>query len=226
MELFKDFLQFFFPELCVACRELLTSKEKILCTSCFYHLPRTDFHRFSDNPVSQLFWGRVKIETCTAWFYYFKGSSYQSIIHKLKYNGRKDIGIEMGKAFASEIFNSPVSEVDFLIPVPLHPRKLYVRGYNQSEMIASGMSLILNKRMLTDVLVRTSYTDTQTRKSRFDRFKNMEGKFEVRNNLPVRYKHILLIDDVITTGSTIESCAQALLEIQGVRISVASLAVA
>jgi ComF family protein len=226
MEILKDLLQFFFPELCVACGQLLTSKEKVLCTSCFYHLPRTDFHKFSDNPVSQLFWGRVKIESATSWFYYFKGSAYQSLIHKLKYNGRKDIGIEMGKAFASEILSSSISDVDFLIPVPLHPRKLSKRGYNQSEIIASGISVIFNKEVLTDVLIRTSFTDTQTRKSRFDRFINMEGKFVVRDKSPIIHKHILLIDDIVTTGSTIESCVQALVEVQGVKVSVATLGVA
>jgi len=226
MGLFNDLLQFFFPELCVACQQLLTAKEKILCSSCYYHLPRTDFHKFSDNPVSQLFWGRVQIENSTAWFYYNKGSAYQSIIHKLKYNGRKDIGIEMGKAFASEILTSPVIEVDYLIPVPLYPKKLSLRGYNQSEMIALGMALILNKEVLNNVLIRTSYTETQTRKSRFERYKNIEGKFKVRNEVIIQDKNILLIDDVITTGSTIEACAQALMEIKGVKVSVASLAVA
>jgi ComF family protein len=226
MEILNDLLQFFFPELCVACGQLLTSKEKVLCTSCFYHIPRTDFHKFSDNPVSQIFWGRVKIEYATSWFYYFKGSSYQSLIQKLKYKGRKDIGFEMGKAFAAEILSSVIPEVDFLIPVPLHPGKLSKRGYNQSEIIASGISIIFKKKVLTDVLIRTTFTDTQTRKSRFDRFINMEGKFVVRDGLPIQNKHILLIDDVVTTGSTIESCAQALLNVPEVKVSVATLAVA
>lgn len=225
MEILKDLLQFFFPELCVVCGQLLTSKEKVLCTSCFYHIPRTDFHKFSENPVSQLFWGRAEIESATSWFYYFKGSAYQSLIHKLKYKGRRDIGIEMGKAFASEILTSAISDVDFLIPVPLHPRKLSKRGYNQSEMIAAGISIIFNKKVLTDILIRTSFTDSQTRRSRFDRFINMEGKFVVRENFTIQHKHILLIDDVVTTGSTIESCVQALLEVPGVKVSVATLAV-
>ncbi len=226
MELLRDLFQFFFPELCVACGQLLTSKEKVLCTSCFYHLPRTDFHKFNDNPVSQLFWGRIRIESATSWFYYFKRSAYQSLIHKLKYNGRKDIGIEMGKAFASEILSSSFSNVDILIPVPLHPGKLSKRGYNQSEVIAAGISSIFNKKVLTDVLIRASFTDTQTRKSRFERFKNTEGKFVVNDKFKIHQKHILLIDDVVTTGSTIESCTQALLEVPGVRVSVVTLAVA
>jgi ComF family protein len=132
----------------------------------------------------------------------------------------------MGKAFASEILSSSFSKVDLLIPVPLHPGKLSKRGYNQSEVIATGISGIFNKKILTDVLIRASFTDTQTRKSRFDRFKNMEGKFIVKDKLKIHQTHILLIDDVVTTGSTIESCASALLEIPGVRVSVATLAVA
>ena len=226
MGILQDLLHFFFPELCVACGQLLTLKEKVLCTSCFYHLPRTDFHKFIDNPVAQLFWGRVKIEYATSWFYYFKGSKYQTLIHKLKYNGRKDIGLEMGKAFASEILSTPLSNVDYLIPVPLHPDKLKKRGYNQSEIIASGMSIILNKEVLTGILVRSIFTDTQTRKSRFDRFKNMEGKFVVTQEKSIENKHVLLIDDIITTGSTVEACVQALLEVPGVRVSIATLGVA
>lgn len=226
MEILGDIFSFFFPELCVACGELLTSQEKVLCTSCFYHIPRTDFHKFTDNPVAQLFWGRVKLEYATSWFYYFKGSTYQSLIHKLKYNGRTDIGLELGKAFASEILGTEISKVDYLIPVPLHPIKLRRRGYNQSEIIASGMSVILQKEVLTNVLIRSSFTDSQTRKSRFDRFVNMEGKFVALKNAPLENKHILLVDDIVTTGSTIESCALALSGLYLVRISVATLGVA
>jgi len=132
----------------------------------------------------------------------------------------------MGKAFASEIKSFPLSGIDFLIPVPLHPEKLGVRGYNQSEMIAAGMSMILNKQMITNILSRKVYTDTQTRKSRYERFKNTEGKFEVKNSYLVENKHIMLVDDVITTGSTIESCARILLNIPGVKVSASCLAVA
>lgn len=226
MGIISDLVNFFYPDLCVTCGDLLSPGEKILCTSCFYHLPRTDFHKFEDNPVAQLFWGRVKIENATSWFYYFKGSIYQTLIHRLKYNGRKDIGLELGKAFASEIMGKPVSDVDYLIPVPLHPARLKRRGYNQSEIIASGMSEILNKKVLTDVLVRSSFTETQTRRSRFDRFINMEGKFMLTDKFILRNKHILLIDDIVTTGSTIESCAIALSETEGIRISVATFGVA
>ena len=146
MEILKDLLQFFFPELCVACGQLLTSKEKVLCTSCFYHIPRTDFHKFSDNPVSQLFWGRVKIEYATSWFYYFKGSAYQSLVHKLKYNGRKDIGFEMGKAFASEILSTAISDVDFLIRFPFIPGNYLNADITRARLSRPGYPSFLIKK--------------------------------------------------------------------------------
>jgi ComF family protein len=219
MQITDDFLQFFFPDLCVAC-------EQILCTQCLFHIPRTDFHKDAENPVSQLFWGRVKIEYSGSYFYFNKGSSYQPLIHKLKYNGRKDIGIEMGKAFGAELRKSVFALADVIIPVPLHPKKLKIRGYNQSEMIAKGLSQSLNLPVNSTSLLRTELTDTQTRKSRFDRFRNVEGKFQVRNALDLEGKHIIIADDVVTTGSTLEACAIAILEINGTKVSILTLAVA
>jgi ComF family protein len=222
MQITDDFLQFFFPDLCVACEQILNKQEKVLCTQCLFHIPRTDFHKDAENPVSQLFWGRVKIEYSGSYFYFNKGSSYQPLIHKLKYNGRKDIGIEMGKAFGAELRKSVFALADVIIPVPLHPKKLKIRGYNQSEMIAKGLNLPVNSTSL----LRTELTDTQTRKSRFDRFRNVEGKFQVRNALDLEGKHIIIADDVVTTGSTLEACAIAILEINGTKVSILTLAVA
>jgi ComF family protein len=226
MQITDDFLQFFFPDLCVACEQILNKQEKVLCTQCLFHIPRTDFHKDAENPVSQLFWGRVKIEYSGSYFYFNKGSSYQPLIHKLKYNGRKDIGIEMGKAFGAELRKSVFALADVIIPVPLHPKKLKIRGYNQSEMIAKGLSQSLNLPVNSTSLLRTELTDTQTRKSRFDRFRNVEGKFQVRNALDLEGKHIIIADDVVTTGSTLEACAIAILEINGTKVSILTLAVA
>jgi len=226
MQLTDDFLQFFFPDLCLACGQILNKQEKVLCTQCLFHIPRTDFHKYSENPVSQLFWGRVKIENAGSFFYFNKGSAYQSLIHKLKYNGRSDIGIEMGKIFGAELRKSAFATADLIIPVPLHPKKLKIRGYNQSEMIAMGLSLSLNLPVNTNSLLRVESTDTQTRKSRFERFRNVEGKFQIRNTTNLEGKHIILADDVVTTGSTLESCAVAVLEIKGVKVSILTLAVA
>jgi len=226
MEIADDFLQFFFPELCVACGQILNKQEKVLCTRCMLHIPRTGFHKDFENPVSQLFWGRVKIEYTGSFFYFNKGSIYQSLIHKLKYNGRSDIGIEMGKLFGAELRKSVFAFTDIIIPVPLHPGKLKIRGYNQSEMIARGLSASLDIPVNTDSLKRTQVTETQTRKSRFDRFRNVEGKFIVSGPEKLEGKHIIIADDVVTTGSTIEACAAAILEIRGTRVSILTLAVA
>ena len=226
MQLASDFLQFFFPELCVACGQILNKQEKVLCLSCLFHLPRTEFHKDPENPVSQIFWGRIRIEHASSFFYFNKGSTYQPLIHKLKYNGRKDIGIEMGKIFGFEIRNSVFTKADLIIPVPLHPKKLKTRGYNQSEMIARGMAVSLQLPVNTDVLYRSESTETQTHKSRFDRFQNVEGKFVVRKDHEIQGKHVILADDVVTTGSTLEACAAAILGISGTKVSILTLAVA
>ena len=226
MQLADDFLQFFFPDLCLACGQILNKQEKVLCLHCFLHLPRTDFHKDMDNPVSQLFWGRVKIEFAGSYFYFNKGSAYQPLIHKLKYNGRKDVGVEMGKAFGSELRKTVFSAADVIVPVPLHPKKLKTRGYNQSEMIAKGLSQSLHLPVNTTCLKRGESTETQTRKSRFDRFRNVEGKFLVNEGSAIEGKHIILADDVVTTGSTLEACAIAVLEVSGTKVSILTLAVA
>jgi ComF family protein len=226
MQLTDDFLQFFFPDLCLACGQILNNQEKVLCTPCLFHIPRTEFHKDPENPVSQLFWGRVKIEYAAAFFYFNKGSAYQPLIHKLKYNGRRDIGIEMGKAFGAELRKSVFASADVIIPVPLHPKKMKIRGYNQSEMIANGLASALGLPVNIVSLLRGESTETQTRKSRFERFRNVEGKFRVHGGLELEGKHIILADDVVTTGSTLEACAIALLEIKGTKVSILTLAVA
>ena len=226
MQLTDDFLQFFFPDLCVACKQILNRQEKVLCTHCLYHMPRTEFHKDPENPVSQLFWGRVKIEHAGSFFYFNKGSAYQPLIHKLKYGGRSDIGIEMGKAFGAELRKSPFAIADMIIPVPLHPKKLKIRGYNQSEMIAKGLSMSLKLPVSNEILIRSESTDTQTRKSRFERFRNVEGKFLVASEELLEGKHVILADDVVTTGSTLESCAIAILGAKNTKVSILTLAVA
>ena len=226
MQFVNDLLQFFYPDLCIACNQILTKQERVICAQCGYHLPRTEFHKDPDNPVSQLFWGRVKIEYASAFFYFSKGSVYQPVIHKLKYNSRADIGLEMGKMYGAELRRTPFSQTDLIIPVPLHPKKMKIRGYNQSEMIARGLSATLNVPVNTTSLIRGEATQTQTRKSRFDRFRNVEGKFLVTNAAELEGKHIILADDVVTTGSTLEACAIALLQSEGTKVSILTLAVA
>jgi len=203
------------------------NQEKYICLKCLFDLPRTNFHSIHGNKVEQQLWGKVQIEHATSYFYFRKGSRYQKLIHYLKYKGLKELGEEVGKHFGFDLCESPdFSEIDVIIPVPLHPRKFRKRGYNQSEWIAKGLGFALNKPVDSNNLVRKVHTSTQTQKSRFDRWKNVEGIFEVQQPEMLHNKHVLLVDDVMTTGSTIEACSVALLKVSGLKISVATLAYA
>lgn len=221
---FNSFLGLFYPEFCVACGQNLFEQEIVLCTKCEYELPRTKFYKHPDNIVEQSFWGRVRVERATSYIFFRKGGKYQKLIHELKYHGRKDVGIQIGRLFAAELRQEEAFLLpDYIIPVPLHPKKEKKRGYNQSEMIAKGMELLLPAKLNTDVLIRSAFTETQTRKSRYERWENIEKVFDVRHPEIIEGKHVLLVDDVLTTGATLEGCAQALKSAADVKISVATL---
>jgi ComF family protein len=216
-----------FPRLCVVCGDKLIEQEKWICLHCQHHIPRTNFHHEPDNPVARLFYGRVQIEYATSFFYFNKGSKYQSLLHNLKYKGMKELGAEIGKIFGIDLMQSPeFSSVDVLCPVPLHPSKEKKRGYNQSWWIASGIAMLMQKNLSDNNLKRITATETQTRKSRFARWQNVEGIFELSDPEAFSGKHILLIDDVVTTGSTLEACAQSILSKTDARVSIATLATA
>lgn len=224
---FSNLLDFVYPNLCVTCGNRLVTQEKLLCLDCWYDLPITNFHLSSDNKVAQLFWGRVQLENATSFFAYNKGSKYQNLIHFIKYKGLKELGYETGRRFGNALMESPAfSAVDVIVPVPLHPKKQHKRGYNQSEWIAKGISESMDKTESINNLRRNLHTSTQTRKNRFERWENVENIFEVTNPDEFRGKHVLLIDDVVTTGSTLESCAIQLLQVENVRVSIATLAFA
>jgi ComF family protein len=227
MRFLNDFLGLIFPLTCAACGEVLMKNEKIICTFCNYHLPRTNFHFDQNNPVAIIFWGRVRIENATAFYFFNKASRFRHLIHELKYKGRKDIGIELGKIFGHEIMASEVfSLIDMVIPVPLHKKKQKKRGFNQSECIASGIAESMKKPLNTTSVIRSVHSSTQTRKTRYDRWLNVEGIFRVTDPKALTGKHILIVDDVVTTGATIEACATEILKIEGTKVSVAVLAMA
>ncbi len=221
-----DLLWMMFPSLCAACGRPLFNGEECICTLCRFHLPRTGFHREKENSVVKQFWGKVKIREATAYYYFSKGEGVQRLIHQLKYKGRKDIGLIIGKLMGLELLNSIYEEVDMIIPVPLHKSRLRFRGYNQSDCFAEGLSAGLNKNFSTTALFRREATSTQTRKHRFERYKNVENIFSVSDPGQVEGKKILIVDDVITTGSTLISCAEALLKIPRTEIFIAALACA
>ena len=223
---FEDFLDLIYPKLCITCDRKLVTQERYICLHCLSDLPRTKFHLDAENKVAQLFWGRVKVEYATSWLFFRKGSRYQKLIHYLKYKGLKEVGEEMGLLFGNELKESPFHQIDIVVPVPLHPKKLKQRGYNQSEWIARGIATSLSKPLSADNLVREIFTPTQTRKNRFERWQNVEDIFSVKQ--PARFfrKHVLVIDDVVTTGSTLEAAVTAILQAGAEKVSIATLACA
>jgi ComF family protein len=180
-----------------------------------------------DNPVEQLFWGRCKITRAAAFSFYTKGSRIRMLIHNLKYKGIKEVGEELGRIYGNNLKCSGfLTDIDLIIPVPLHPSKQKKRGFNQSEIISKGISDVTGLVIDNHSLIRVEQSDTQTSRSRYDRWINVEGIFEVIRSVNLTGKHILLVDDVITTGSTIDACAGELLKIKGVKVSAVALAVA
>jgi ComF family protein len=226
-DLYDDFISLLFPRLCFACGDHLLRNEKIICTNCFIVIPRTNYHLTDENPVAQLFWGRCRICKAAAFSFYTRGSRIRKLIHNLKYKGIKEVGNELGRIYGQSLRTSGFTgDIDLIIPVPLHPSKERKRGFNQSECISEGLSESTGLPLVLKSLVRISSTDTQTKRSRYERWINVEGIFAVNDSEKLKGKHILLVDDVITTGSTLEACAGELLKIEGVKVSIAALAVA
>ena len=224
---FFSFVHLFFPRQCAVCGAILQEGEEGICMKCNMDMPRTNYHLRKDNPVERMFWGKIPLEHATSCFFYHKGNDFRRILHQLKYGGRKDLGEVMGRFMAAELSATGFfSDVDVIVPVPLHPRKRKMRGYNQSECIARGVSAVTGIPMDTASVARMRHTETQTRKSSYERWENVDGIFCLRRADAFARKHVLIIDDVLTTGATTTACADALKEVEGVRISVLTLAVA
>jgi ComF family protein len=223
----NDFLSLLFPKVCAACGKSLFKREESVCTYCLYHLPWTNFHLQEDNPVIKLFWGRANIFSASSLYSFSKGSKVQHLIHQLKYRGKKEIGVSLGKYYGRELKTSSLfSPVNLVIPVPLHRKKLKKRGYNQSETFAEGIAESMKIENGNNLLTRTHASETQTRKSRFARWENVEEVFKVVSPEKIHGRHILLVDDVVTTGSTLEACANKILEVPDTKVSVATIAYA
>ena len=224
---FADLLDLIYPNLCFICGETLMKSESHICLTCLNNIPRTNYHLTPDNPVEKRFWGKVPVERATSYLFFQKGSDFQKLIHELKYRGNKEVGVTMGKFAAADLLDSDdFKSLDLIVPVPLHEKKEAKRGYNQSEMICNGIAEILGMPVVTDNLYRTAENTTQTRKSVFERYENTQGIFGLKNPAKFEGKHILIVDDVLTTGSTVEACIQALLQAKNTRISVFTLAIA
>ena len=225
--LWDDFISLLLPRLCYGCGDHLLRNEKLICTECYAVIPHTNFHKDGDNPVARLFWGRCMIAHAAAFSFYNRGSRIRNIIHNLKYKGITELGHELGRIYALSFRSSGfISDIDVIVPVPLHDLKKRTRGYNQSALIASGISSVTGHPVNEDCLIRSNPSATQTRRSRYERWTNVNGIFKVVMEDSLKGNHILLVDDVITTGSTIESCASELLKIEGTRVSVIAIAYA
>lgn len=216
-----------FPRRCPVCGGALAEGEALMCRVCDAELPRTGFHRWLGNTAEQMFWGKFEVGHVSCLYYYRKKSPYAQLVHLLKYGGRKDLGLILGRRMAEEVAESGFFVgIDLIIPVPLHEAKHRSRGYNQSELLAIGVQQVTGIPVDTSAVVRTKHTETQTRKSRGERWENVDGIFRVEH--PERYagKHLLLVDDVLTTGATTTACADAFAAVPGVRFSVLTLAMA
>lgn len=222
-----DIVSFFFPVYCPVCKMPMHIPGQIICLRCEQRMPKTNYVLEAENPVAQIFWGRTRLCGATSLFRFEKGSKYQHLLHLLKYKGDKKIGVFLGQLLGVELMGTPFSEVDMLVPVPLHEKRQKKRGYNQSEIIAQGLSSITGIPIQTNVVIRKEFTQSQTSKGRFARWENMENVFQLCKNsdLPSNPR-ILLIDDVITTGATLEACAEVLLTIPGASLYIATIACA
>jgi ComF family protein len=224
-EIKDSFLHMLFPHVCIGCGSDILNEETLLCMRCFDAMPETNFELHPDNPVEKTFAGRLPLVGGTAQFYFTKESLMQHLMHQFKYKSNKELGFQLGKIMGDQIQKSLRFEVDALIPLPLFPAKEKRRGYNQATILCDGMAEAMNIPVLDKVIIRPQHTKTQTKKGRIERWKNMEGKFTLSNPEAIRNKHLLLVDDVVTTGATLEACGNELLKADGVRLSVATLCV-
>ena len=227
MKLLKSLINLLFPRTCAACGNLLLEGEDTVCTTCRFLLPKTGYEQHSDNPLAQIFYGQMPFNAVMAEFFFSKTGKVQHLIHGLKYHHCRENGIFLGQEIGKSLLQAPYYQgIDFIVPIPLHPKKEKIRGYNQSHVIAEGISEILNIPIAENCLVRRVFTDTQTKKSREDRWQNVKDIFEVKNPEKLKGKHVLLVDDVLTTGATLLSAGKSLLQVEGIKISVATAACA
>lgn len=213
-----------FPHVCEGCGTDNLQAEHLLCLHCLSSLPETNFHLHANNPIEKIFWGRIQVYCATAQYYFTKESMIQHLMHQFKYRGNKEVGIYLGKLMGWALAGSNrFSFIDALVPLPLHKSKEHKRGYNQTSVLCEGISGVLNKPVWKHVIIRPEQTETQTRKGRIERWQNMEGKFELTDAKAIEGKHILLVDDVVTTGATLEACGREMLKAENVQLSIATL---
>lgn len=222
----KPILNLFFPRLCYACEETVLTGTSQICISCLHQIPRTDLFLHNDPMIEKRFWGRVNFERASSFLYFESQGLVQNLIHQFKYKKRKDLAIFLGEWAASELIPTGFfTGIKGIIPIPIHRKKRKKRGYNQSDLIAEGLSKITEIPWYQQAVCKEIHTETQTRKARFHRWKNVQTSFCLHQNHPLKGEHYLLVDDVMTTGATAEACARELLKIEGLRLSFLSMAI-
>ena len=227
MRLFKSLINILFPRVCAGCGNILLEGEDTVCSTCRFLLPKTGYELNPDNPLAQLFYGQMPFNAVMAEFFFSKTGKVQHLIHGLKYHGCRENGLFLGQEIGKSLLQAPDYQgIEYIIPIPLHPKKEKIRGYNQSHVIAEGISEIMKVPIAEKCLVRKVFTDTQTKKSREERYQNVKDIFDVKNAAKIAGKHVLLVDDVLTTGATLMSAGKALMEVEGIKISVATVACA
>jgi ComF family protein len=225
MSYIKAFIDLIYPEVCLACEEALENKAVPLCLHCQYELPVTQQHLHPENTTAQRFWGRIPLKSAFSYLYFVQGGKVQTILHHLKYKNNQEIGELLGQFFGNDLKKAGLAtEFNLIVPIPLHPTKLHKRGYNQVDCIAKGMAASMEIAWQADAIMRTRANATQTKQNRMERLENVTRLFEVKNEEDIKDKNILLLDDVITTGATIEAAAEVLLAAGCKSLSVAALA--
>jgi ComF family protein len=222
---FNDFIHLLYPHNCAGCGSDLVENDQPICIHCYSNLPETNYAALPGNPIEKIFYGRLNVEEATAGYYFSKSSVLQRLIHQLKYNGNVEVGHQLGQWLGLQLQKSNrFNPVDALIPLPLYPSKEKKRGYNQATILCEGISDVMNIPILNNIVLRKRYTDTQTKKGRTERLKNVDGSFELSDPAILQNKHVLLVDDVITTGATLEACGLVIKETKDVKLSIATLA--
>lgn len=219
--------QLFFPQICMGCGSDSLEKENFLCLECIHDLPHTNFAFHANNPAEKIFWGRVPVHAVMCELYFTKTSMVQNLIHEFKYRGNHEIGLFLGNLMGRSLSNSNrFKGISYIIPMPLFLEKEKRRGFNQAGILCEGITQIIEIPLLLNHVIRVVNTESQTRKRRIQRWQNVDKTFKVLHPEKLEGKHILLVDDVITTGATLEACASEILKVKNVKVSIAALAMA
>ncbi len=221
----EGLLGLFYPKLCLACSENLRPGNDLVCATCQFYMPQTGLHEFVENDFTRKFTGRVPVVSGAAFFYYSDEGHTRQLVHQLKYRDKPELGIRLGRVYGEILGQSPHFQgVEVVVPVPLHPKKEWQRGYNQAAKFAEGLADSMGIELAERAMRRTEHRESQTKKGRGDRHLNARQLYEIAEPEPLLGRHVLLVDDVLTTGATLENCVQPIAELQGTRVSLATIA--